>query len=114
MGCFCNFEPKSAWLVVNACICTEADLRCHENNHRDPKQMSEYSLGFVAASSGGEPDLASVCRNDSDRVTLRNIIYTLWATNKPVGNTSSEGAAAGSANCYLVCIRVSVWHMKIE
>lgn len=52
------------------------------------------SLGFVQA-SGGEPDLMDVCQNDSDRVTLRNIVYSLWAVNK--------GDGGGASSCYLVC-----------
>ena len=65
--------------------------------------MSAHSLGFVQA-SGGEPDLVGVCGNDLDRVTLRNIVYTLWAVNKG-GNSE---AAAGAASCYLVSYESSV------
>jgi hypothetical protein len=44
---------------------------------------------------GNEPDLSFVCTNESDKMILRNIIYTIWATNKHAGTNS--------ANCYLVC-----------
>lgn len=57
------------------------------------------SLGFVQA-SGGEPDLMGVCENDMDRVTLRNIVYSLWAVNKGDGS-------GGASSCYLVCFLFS-------
>jgi hypothetical protein len=71
----------------------------------------------VVASNGGEPDLAGVCSNDSDKVTLRNILYTLWALNR-----SGEGAppsrglpgACSSTSCYMVrvCIRLFLFFVK--
>jgi hypothetical protein len=60
------------------------------------------SLGFVQA-SGGEPDLKDVCTNSSDSVTLRNVIYTLWALNKGANGSRGGSEAAASASCYLVC-----------
>jgi hypothetical protein len=44
--------------------------------------------------TGGELDLSSVCTNDSDRMILRNLVYTIWATNKHGGGDA--------VNCYLV------------
>ena len=66
--------------------------------------MSSLSPGFVQA-SGGEPDLMGVCENDPDRVTLRNIVYSLWALNKSGGGGAGAGDSTGGGaqpNCYLV------------
>ena len=40
---------------------------------------------------GGEPNFTGVCSNESDRMILRNIVYTIWAMNKDP-----------STNCYMV------------
>lgn len=44
-------------------------------------------------SLGGEIDLSSVCSNESDKMILRNIVYTIWATNKHAGGDA--------VNCYM-------------
>jgi hypothetical protein len=63
-----------------------------------PTQQKQQ--GFVQVTSGGgsgEPDLMNVCQNTSDQMTLRNILYSLWALNKGGG-----GGQQGIPNCYLV------------
>ena len=64
------------------------------SNHPPPPLVAS---GFTQA-TGGEPDLSGVCKSESDKVTLRNVIYTLWAVN----NTEPGGGSAASASCYLV------------
>lgn len=50
----------------------------------------------ILPATGGEPDLSSCpCTGESDRMTLRNVIYTLWAVNK------SSDSAASSPSCYV-------------
>lgn len=50
---------------------------------------------FFTHATGGEPDLSGTCQNESDKIILRNIIYTLWAVNK-------DASGSGGCNCYLV------------
>ncbi len=67
---------------------------CHQPNHA-------YPMSMMIPASGCEPDLSSVCKRDSsDNVTLRNVIYTLWAVNKEC--TDYHSSCSMPANCYLV------------
>ena len=56
----------------------------------------------LVVATGGEPDLSGVCFNESDKVVVRNIIYTLWALNKP--SSSGSGNSGFSGCCYMVCV----------
>lgn len=62
--------------------------------------------------SGGEPELSNVCKNESDKVTLRNIVYTLWAVNKECSSSSaSHPSQIIPANCYLVRNRLKTFKL---
>jgi hypothetical protein len=71
------------------------------NNHKTSTllQQSAYFNATAASplpmitSSSGDVDLSTVCSNESDRMILRNIVYTIWATNR---------AGDAAVNCYLV------------
>ncbi len=75
-------------------------------------QVTGCSSSSSSSGSGGaaEPDFMDVCHNNSDRVTLRNIVYSLWAMNKGAESSSATftqagggvGGGAGGASCYLV------------
>lgn len=52
---------------------------------------------------GGEPQLQDVCTNDSDRMILRNIIYTIWALHRSSGGGSNSSSSSSSHHHYLVC-----------
>lgn len=47
---------------------------------------------------GGEPDFSDICTNDSDRMILRNIVYTIWAMNRNGGGEIHDA----SVNSYMV------------
>ena len=67
---------------------------------RKTQHMSSSSQPAMIPASGCEPDLSSVCKRDSpDSVTLRNVIYTLWAVNKECTDHSN---CSIPSNCYLV------------
>lgn len=51
---------------------------------------------------GNEPEFADVCANESDRMILRNIVYTIWAMNKSSNESSSS--------CYVVGFSVVLVH----
>ena len=67
---------------------------------RTQKRMSS-SVITITPATGGEPDLRNVCKDESDRVTLRNIVYTLWATNKPLSSAPTNGGLADGGSCYM-------------
>jgi hypothetical protein len=59
--------------------------------------------------SGGEIELSSVCTNESDSMILRNILYTIWATNRP-----GKAGSHATSTCYLVRVRLlPCWKQKV-
>ena len=53
---------------------------------------------------GSEPVFVDVCNNESDRMILRNIVYTIWALNKDCTSTSlssSPDTSSFSTSCYV-------------
>ena len=66
-------------------------------------QKRETSVGDGEKGEGGvmvvpsEPDLSYVCKNESDRMNLRNLIYTVWAINR-----HGVGSGGDAVKCYLV------------
>jgi hypothetical protein len=67
------------------------------------------SFGGILAATAGEPDLCSLGPgvSESDRVTLRNILYTMWAFNSSANG--DDRGSLGSASCYLVDDLICCW-----
>ena len=49
---------------------------------------------------GTEPGFTDVCSNDSDRMILHNIVYTIWAMNKGASSGGSASLPPSSTSCY--------------
>jgi hypothetical protein len=73
-----------------------------------PPSPPQPSAPAVSLATSGEPDLSQVCSNPSDRVVLRNIIYTLYAIHAPGSGTlssaesSCNSTSSSVASCYIV------------
>jgi hypothetical protein len=67
---------------------------------RNTRHFITASYNLTSMSSApltvpAEPDLSHVCKNHSDRMNLRNLLYTIWAINR-------HGGAGDAVKCYLV------------
>jgi hypothetical protein len=107
---FCITVAGQAYKVACKCVCNIAEDTtcsvaagsCHflmstaeSGSTRLPKNDNGSQLAPpIILATSGEPALVHVCKNKSDCVVLRNIIYTLFAINAQCSSSTSSSTGA--------------------
>ncbi len=83
--------------VLSTCTRTRYASFIYAHEAHNIPSTKEKSMSSAPLTVPTEPDLSNVCKNDSDRMNLRNLLYTIWAIHR-------HGGAGDAVKCYLVKI----------